>query len=118
VKDWRGVILEVAIIAAMVYALTVDHTLSVAVVTALAAWGGALVQRSKLDALAGMTIYPPAGGQGGGGGGMSIRVPPYPVPNLDTPDSKRGASEAPKSEPRSQGKSDMNGPPPSLDASP
>lgn len=85
-KDWRGVIIELAIIAAMCMAMWVDKSLAGSIVTALAAWGGMVIQRAKIDALGGVSIYPPPGSQAGP---PSLRIPAYAaVPLIKEPPSE------------------------------
>lgn len=92
-KDWRGVIIEALIIVAMCYAMTLDKALAMSVITALAAWGGSVIQRAKIDALNGMSLPP---------GTMSaqstrIEIPPYkPPPNFrESHDTTKETSIAP-----------------------
>jgi len=84
-KDWRGVLLELAIIGALVFALALDHSLAPMIVGVLAAWGGTIIQRAKFDALAGTSSggsVPPGGSLRSPPGGAQPRECPFPRADL------------------------------------
>ena len=80
-KDWRGVILQLAVVAALTYMFATDNESSVRtmIIGGVLALLGAHTARGKVDAATwqALSLPPPSGG-GGPGGPATLRVPRMP----------------------------------------